>query len=160
MFFFFQFPSIKDTLWAFTWKIICHCLVKIFSAFILDPRLFMISGVKRARFGIKNVGQPETVKITETVRMSSVLPTVLCWLGPACIGNFQPGQPGSRHYNTADVNKQLVHAGEKQLCGCITSFSTFLWRPLHDYDVKLPNMAFYGVHKDGIFLSVLVGRGF
>ena len=41
----------------------------------------MISGVKRARFGIENVGQPETVTITETLRMSSVLPTVflLAW---------------------------------------------------------------------------------
>ena len=42
----------------------------------------MISGVKSARFGIENVGQPETVTITETLRMSSVLPTVLLldWL--------------------------------------------------------------------------------
>ena len=42
----------------------------------------MISGVKSARFGIENVGQPETVTITETLRMSSVLPTVLllAWL--------------------------------------------------------------------------------
>ena len=38
--------------------------------------------VKSARFGIENVGQPETVTITETLRMSSVLPTVLllAWL--------------------------------------------------------------------------------
>ena len=43
--------------------------------------LRMISGVKSARFGIENVGQPETVTITETLRMSSVLPTVflLAW---------------------------------------------------------------------------------
>ena len=26
-------------------------------------------------------------------------------------------------------------------------FSTFLWRPLHDYDVKPPNATFYGGHK-------------
>ena len=49
----------------------------------------MISGVKSARFGIENVGQPETVTITETLRMSSVLPTVLLlawlvhWASPA-----------------------------------------------------------------------------
>ena len=30
------------------------------------------------------------------------------------------------------------------LCTCITLFSTFLWRPLHDYDVKPPNSTFYG----------------
>ena len=42
-----------------------------------------------------------------------------CPVGP-CIGNFQSGQPGSRLYNTADVNKQLVRAREKQLCGCMT----------------------------------------
>ena len=43
--------------------------------------LRMISGVKSARFGIENVGQPETVTITQTLRMSSVLPTVflLAW---------------------------------------------------------------------------------
>ena len=27
---------------------------------------------------------------------------------------------------------------------CITLFSTFLWCPLHDYDVKAPNLTFYG----------------
>ena len=27
---------------------------------------------------------------------------------------------------------------------CITLFSTFLWRPLHDYDVKPPNLTLYG----------------
>ena len=36
----------------------------------------MISGVKSARFGIENVAQPETVTITETLRMSSVFPTL------------------------------------------------------------------------------------
>ena len=36
----------------------------------------MISRVKRARFGIENVGQPETVTITETFQMRSV--TVHC----------------------------------------------------------------------------------
>ena len=30
------------------------------------------------------------------------------------------------------------------LCTCITLFSTFLWLPLHDYDVKPPNATFYG----------------
>ena len=70
--------------------------------------------------------------------MSSVPLCPVAGFGP-CIGNFQPGQLGSRHYNTVDVNKQLVHAREKQLCGCITRFSTFLWRPPHDYDVKLAN---------------------
>ena len=32
----------------------------------------MIIGVKSARFGIQNVGQPETITTTEAVRMSSV----------------------------------------------------------------------------------------
>ena len=52
-------------------------------------------------------------------------PLSCCWLGQY-IGNFQPDQLGSRHYNTVDVNKLLVHAPEKQLYGCITRFSTFL----------------------------------
>ena len=30
------------------------------------------------------------------------------------------------------------------LCTCITLFSTFLWRPLHAYDVKPPNATFRG----------------
>ena len=29
-------------------------------------------------------------------------------------------------------------------CTCIMLFSTFLWRPLHDYDVKPPNLTLYG----------------
>ena len=35
------------------------------------------------------------------------------------------------------------------------AFSTFLWRPLHDYDVKPPNLTFYGGcgHKTTIFPS-------
>ena len=34
--------------------------------------------------------------------------------------------------------------GTRLLSTCITLFSTFLWRPLHDYDVKPPNLTFYG----------------
>ena len=33
---------------------------------------------------------------------------------------------------------------KQQLCICITLFSTFLWRPLHDYDMKRLNLTFYG----------------
>ena len=36
------------------------------------------------------------------------------------------------------INYWFTHK-KKKLCGCITRFSTFLWSPLHDYDVKLPN---------------------
>ena len=32
------------------------------------------------------------------------------------------------------------------LHACITPFSTFRWRPLHHYDVKPPNLTFYGGH--------------
>ena len=39
--YFFNFRALHiDTLWAFTWKIICHCLVKNCSVFITDPRMF------------------------------------------------------------------------------------------------------------------------
>ena len=41
------------------------------------------------------------------------------------------------------VKKQLF-LRPKQLCSCVTFFSTFLWGPLHDYDVKPPNATFYG----------------
>ena len=36
---------------------------------------------------------------------------------------------------------------KQQLCPCVKLFSTFLWRPLHDYDVKPPNASFYGGSK-------------
>ena len=46
--------------------------------------------------------------------------------------------------NNNNVIKQLVLWAKQQLCTCITLFSTFLWRPLHDYDVKPPKATFYG----------------
>ena len=45
------------------------------------------------------------------------------------------------------VKKELVLRAKQQLCTCITLFSTFLWRPLHDYDVKPANATFYGGRK-------------
>ena len=33
---------------------------------------------------------------------------------------------------------------KQQLCTCSTIFSTFLWRPLYDFDMKPPNATFYG----------------
>ena len=46
--------------------------------------------------------------------------------------------------NNSNVKKQLVLWAKQLLRTCITLFSTFLWRPLHDYDVKPPNLTFYG----------------
>ena len=43
-----------------------------------------------------------------------------------------------------NVKKQLVLPAKQLLCTCITFFSTFLWLPLHDYDMKPPNAMFYG----------------
>ena len=43
-----------------------------------------------------------------------------------------------------NFKKQLVSWAKQQLCTCITLFSTFLWRPLYDYDVKPPNATFCG----------------
>ena len=42
-----------------------------------------------------------------------------------------------------NVKKQLVLWAKQQLCTCITPFSTFLWRPLHEYEEKSPNATFY-----------------
>ena len=42
------------------------------------------------------------------------------------------------------VKKQLVLWPKQQLCTCITLFSTFLWCPRHDYDVKPPNATLCG----------------
>ena len=58
------------------------------------------------------------------------------------------GQLGSlSNYDDDDkdnVKKQLVLWAKQLLCTCITFFSTFLWRPLHDYDVKPPDVKFCG----------------
>ena len=43
-----------------------------------------------------------------------------------------------------NVKQQLVLWAKRLLCTWITLFGTFLWRPLHDYDVKPPNATFYG----------------
>ena len=45
---------------------------------------------------------------------------------------------------TTTSKKQLILSAKQQLCTCITHFSTFLWRPLLDYDAKPPNASFYG----------------
>ena len=41
-----------------------------------------------------------------------------------------------------NIKKQLV-LWAKQPCMCITHFSTLLWCPLHNYDVKPPSVMFY-----------------
>ena len=43
-----------------------------------------------------------------------------------------------------NVKKQLFLWAKQLFCTCITLFSTFLWRPLHEYDVKPPNATSYG----------------
>ena len=40
--------------------------------------------------------------------------------------------------------KKMVLWAKQLLCTIITPFSTFLWRPLHDYDVKPPDVKFCG----------------
>ena len=58
-----------------------------------------------------------------------------------------PRPPGTRfgsltnHHNdnNDNVKKQLVLLANQQLCTCLTLFSTFFWRPLHDFDVKPRN---------------------
>ena len=83
--FFFQFQSIIYR-HAMSFHMENHLSLSRYKLFSIYSRsadiLHTISGVKRARFGVENVGQPETVTITETVRMSSVLPSVLllAWL--------------------------------------------------------------------------------
>ena len=42
------------------------------------------------------------------------------------------------HDHNENVKKQLVPWAQQQFYRCSTIFSTFLWRPLHDYDVKVP----------------------
>ena len=85
----------------------------------------MISGVKSARFGIENVGQPETVTITETLRMSSVLPTVLLlawpvhWEFPA----WSAWLPALQYHGRQQT---IGSRTRKTACGCIIRLSTFL----------------------------------
>ena len=52
--------------------------------------------------------------------------------------------PLSNDDNNENVKKQLVLWAKQLLCTCITLFSTFPWRPLHDYDVNPPNATFFG----------------
>ena len=57
----------------------------------------------------------------------------------------------SSHHDVDDdndndnVKKQEIGFMSKtsELCTCITLCSTFLWRPLHDYDLEPPNATFY-----------------
>ena len=45
---------------------------------------------------------------------------------------------------SSDIIRELKQLRRRrQLFTCLTRFSTF-WRPLHDYDVKPPNLTFYG----------------
>ena len=50
------------------------------------------------------------------------------------------------HDHNDNFKKQLVLWAKQQLCMCITLFSPLLWRPLNDYDLKLPNATCYRGH--------------
>ena len=58
---------------------------------------------------------------------------------------------GTLRSNDADgnenVKKQQVLLAKQQLCTCTMLFCTFLCPFLHDYDVNMPNFAFYGGRK-------------
>ena len=60
---------------------------------------------------------------------------------------------GTLRSNDADGNenvkkkKKRVLLAKQQLGTCITPFCTFLSPFLHDYDVNMPNFAFYGRRK-------------
>ena len=43
-----------------------------------------------------------------------------------------------------------------ELCTCITLCSTFLWRPLHDYDLEPPNATFYDFFYGELVVVVVV----
>ena len=55
------------------------------------------------------------------------------------------------HNDDYDDNANVEKTKQKQTVGFINKttalhmfFSTFLWRPLYDYDMKPPNATFYG----------------
>ena len=58
---------------------------------------------------------------------------------------------GTLRSNDADgnenVKKPIGFISKQQLCTCITLFCTFLCSFLYDYDVDMPNLAFYRVRK-------------
>ena len=59
---------------------------------------------------------------------------------------------GTLRSNDADGNenvkkKKKILLAKQQLCTCTMLFCTFLCSFLHDYDVNLPNFAFYGGRK-------------
>ena len=51
----------------------------------------------------------------------------------------------NRRYESSRVSSPLI--SKTTLCTCIILFCTFLFRHLHDYDVKMPNFTFYGVRN-------------
>ena len=62
-----------------------------------------------------------------------------------CVGQIISGTLNNYDDDDDDnnnVKNQLVLWPKQQLCTCITLFSTFLLRPLHDYDVKPSNATF------------------
>ena len=59
---------------------------------------------------------------------------------------------GTLRSNDADgkenvKKKKKVSLAKQELCTCTTLFCTFLFPFLPDYDVKMPNFAFYGESK-------------
>ena len=54
-----------------------------------------------------------------------------------------------------NIKNELFLWLKQQLCTCISLFSTFLWRPPHDYDVKPLNATFYGGRGDDDKVSFL-----
>ena len=105
------------------------------------------------------------------------------WVTRNQISMGTTGILGTLRSNDADgienVQKTIGFYKKNQpLCTCITLFCTFLCPFLHDYDVKMPNLAFYGVCKQAtakfyfsfwtwitlgsrgyFFLSILMVRG-
>ena len=58
--------------------------------------------------------------------------------------NRELKQPPPRQDNDNVNKKKLLFSAKSQLCTCINLFCTFLWRLLHDYDVKPPHATFFG----------------
>ena len=54
----------------------------------------------------------------------------------ASVNIVSKGSLSNYHDDNDNVKRQLVLRAKQLLCTCITLLSTFLWRPLHDYDTS------------------------
>ena len=107
------------------------------------PRRNGISGFGRAKNGTR-VSPPFYSRHFSRQRFSTLVPRFLLRNRTETFttqANWELKQPRRRPQRRLQKTIALMI---KTTALHVTFFSTFLWRPLHDYDVKPPNLTLYG----------------